>query len=78
MRRITKKALRGRKTNKTVKRKTVSLRRTVRGHRQPPMQIRVRQRLVNPFFALDIFICSLRKCIQHTTRGQSNFPLSKL
>ena len=33
---------------------------------------------VNPFFALDIFICSFRKCIQHTTRGQSNFPLSKL
>ena len=32
----------------------------------------------NPFFALDIFICSFRKCIQHTTRGQSNFPLSKL
>ena len=29
-------------------------------------------------FALDIFICSFRKCIQHTTRGQSNFPLSKL
>ena len=33
---------------------------------------------LNPFFALDIFICSFRKCIQHTTRGQSNFPLSKL
>ena len=33
---------------------------------------------VNPLFALDIFICSFRKCIQHTTRGQSNFPLSKL
>ena len=32
----------------------------------------------NPFFALDIFICSFRKCIQHTTRGQSNFPWSKL
>ena len=32
----------------------------------------------NPLFALDIFICSFRKCIQHTTRGQSNFPLSKL
>ena len=38
---------------------------------------RMRQPL-NPFFALDIFICSFRKCIQHTTRGQSNFPLSKL
>ena len=33
---------------------------------------------LNPFFALDIFICSFRKCIQHTTRGQSNFPWSKL
>ena len=33
---------------------------------------------ISPFFALDIFICSFRKCIQHTTRGQSNFPLSKL
>ena len=33
---------------------------------------------INPLFALDIFICSFRKCIQHTTRGQSNFPLSKL
>ena len=33
---------------------------------------------LNPLFALDIFICSFRKCIQHTTRGQSNFPLSKL
>ena len=33
---------------------------------------------VNPFFTLDIFICSFRKCIQHTTRGQSNFPWSKL
>ena len=32
----------------------------------------------NPFFALNIFICSFRKCIQHTTRGQSNFPWSKL
>ena len=32
----------------------------------------------NPFFALDIFICSFRKCIQHTTRGQSNFSWSKL
>ena len=34
--------------------------------------------ICHPFFALDIFICSFRKCIQHTTRGQSNFPLSKL
>ena len=34
--------------------------------------------LFNPFFALDIFICSFHKCIQYTTRGQSNFPLSKL
>ena len=33
---------------------------------------------LNPFFALDIFICSFPKCIQHTTRGQSNFPWSKL
>ena len=33
---------------------------------------------VNPLFALDIFICSFRKCIQHTMRGQSKFPLSKL
>ena len=33
---------------------------------------------LNPLFALDIFICSFRKCIQHTTRGQSKFPLSKL
>ena len=33
---------------------------------------------INPFFALDIFICSFSKCIQHTMRGQSNFPLSKL
>ena len=33
---------------------------------------------LNPFFALDIFICSFHKCIQHTMRGQSNFPLSKL
>ena len=33
---------------------------------------------INPFFALDIFICSFHKCIQHTTRGQSEFPLSKL
>ena len=33
---------------------------------------------INPSFALDIFICSFRKCIQHTTRGQSNFPWSKL
>ena len=33
---------------------------------------------INPFFALHLFICSFRKCIQHTTRGQSNFPLSKL
>ena len=32
----------------------------------------------NPFFALDIFICSFCKCIQHTTRGQSNFLWSKL
>ena len=29
-------------------------------------------------FALDIIICSFCKCIQHTTRGQSKFPLSKL
>ena len=29
---------------------------------------------LNPFFALDIFICSFCKCIQHTMRGQSNFP----
>ena len=33
---------------------------------------------VNPLFTLDIFICSFCKCIQHTTRGQSKFPLSKL
>ena len=34
--------------------------------------------LVNPLFALDIFICSFHKCIQHTTRGQSKFSLLKL
>ena len=34
--------------------------------------------MLNPLFALDIFICSFCKCIQHTTRGQSNFPWSKL
>ena len=34
--------------------------------------------LVNPLFALDIFICSFHKCIHHTTRGQCKFPLSKL
>ena len=33
---------------------------------------------VNPLFALDVFICSFHKCIQHTMRGQSKFPLSKL
>ena len=36
------------------------------------------QKNVNPLFALDIFICSFHKCIQHTMRGQSNFPLLKL
>ena len=33
---------------------------------------------VNLLFTLDIFICSFHKCIQHTTRGQSKFSLSKL
>ena len=35
-------------------------------------------KVLNPLFALDIFICSFRKCIQYTTRGQSKFSLSKL
>ena len=43
------------------------------------LAILIRDRSVlNPLFALDIFICSFHNCIQHTTRGQSKFPLSKL